>query len=257
MKLPVIVSTCFFCFLSFVADCQKKDLRSGGNTNGMVKIVFHNVITDTALTLNDRVYTNPWRESFVISKCKYYISHISIGYKGKKITEKNGYHLLDQAAESSLAFSFAAPENDYESIGFLIGVDSARNTSGAQTGALDPLHDMFWTWNSGYVMEKLEGTSPQSKVVNNKIEYHIGGFSGENSTLKYITLSMPPGKFLKIKKGKKSVVIINADINKFWQGDTSIKITDTPVCNSPGVLAKQIADNFCRIFNVAAVINSE
>ena len=70
------------------------------------------------------------------------------------ITQKNDYHLVNQAIDSSLSFTISLAANKYDSVGFLLGVDSAGNTSGAQTGALDPLNDMFWTWNTGYVMEK-------------------------------------------------------------------------------------------------------
>ncbi len=69
---------------------------------------------------------------------------------------------------------------------FLLGVDSLHNVSGAQTDALDPAKDMFWTWNTGYVMAKLEGNSPSSALVNNKYEFHVGGFSGKYNVLKKI-----------------------------------------------------------------------
>lgn len=75
----------------------------------------------------------------------------------------------------------------YDSITFLIGVDSLHNVSGAQTGALDPVNDMFWTWNSGYVMAKLEGNSSSSPQMNQKFEYHIGGYSGKHNVVKKLS----------------------------------------------------------------------
>jgi hypothetical protein len=59
---------------------------------------------------------------------------------------------------------------------FMIGVDSARNNSGAQTGALDPTNGMFWSWSTGYIMAKFEGTSAQSPAAANALKFHIGGF---------------------------------------------------------------------------------
>ena len=56
------------------------------------------------------------------------------------------------------------PEGDYTELQFLLGVDSLHNVSGAQTDDLDPAKDMFWTWNSGYVMAKMEGNSPAVKT---------------------------------------------------------------------------------------------
>ena len=137
-----------------------------------------------------------------------------------------------------------------------MGVDSASNCSGAQAGALDPMNDMFWTWNSGYIMAKLEATSPSSNQVNSKVEYHIGGFSGVNNVLKRITLSLPATKFLVITKGKTSEIIVEADLYKWWQTPNDLKITDNPVCTTPGALAKKIADNYSKMFTIKDVINN-
>jgi len=115
---------------------------------------------------------------------------------------------------------------------------------------------MFWTWNTGYIMFKIEGTSPQSKVVNNKLEYHIGGFRGHDNVLKYVTLPFPGNKAVTIKKGEATAIMIDADIDKFWKDYIFLKITDTPVCNSPGLLSKQIAGNFSHIFSVSNIIQN-
>ncbi len=227
------------------------------NQNGILKIVFKNLINDQPIILFDSSYTNPFGENYTINKFKYYVSNTALYAAGTVNKIKNDYHLINQSIDSSLYFTVSLPENQYDSIQFLLGVDSAMNTSGAQTGTLDPMNDMFWTWNSGYVMEKLEGTSPQSTVVNNKMEYHIGGFSGEYSVLNYLTLPFPKDKKLQIRKGKVSTVVMNVDINKFWDAGMLIKIRDIPVCTSPGILAKQIAGNFCKLFKVVDVINEK
>ena len=227
------------------------------NQNGILKIVFKNLINDQPIVLYDSTYTNPFGENYIITKFKYYVSNTVLYASGKASKIKNDYHLINQSIDSSLSFTISLPPNQYDSMQFLLGVDSAMNTSGAQTGALDPMNDMFWTWNSGYVMQKLEGTSLQSNVVNNKMEYHIGGFSGEYSVLKYLMLTFPKEKLLQIRKGKMSTVIIDVEINKFWDADRIIKINDTPVCTSPGILAKQIAGNFSKLFSIAAVINEK
>ena len=67
-------------------------------------------------------------------------------------SESESYHLVDQSQPGSLSWSFEAEENPFTTLHFLLGVASARIVSGAQTGALDTLKDMFWTWNSGYIM---------------------------------------------------------------------------------------------------------
>ncbi|MBC7886771.1 MAG: hypothetical protein H7Z13_02710 [Ferruginibacter sp.] len=234
--------------------CQK----SITSQTGTVRLTFRNTVKTNPMVLGTTSYTNPFGETYKITKFKYYISNVRLGLSGLPTTaiEKESYHLVDQGLPGSLSFSFEAVENSFITLSFLIGVDSTRNVSGAQTGALDPLNDMFWTWNSGYIMAKMEGTSPQSNQVGNKIEYHIGGFSGANNVLRQIGLTFPGSKFVEIRKGKTSEIIIEADFDKWWQTPADVKIADLPVCTTPGVLSKKIADNYSDMFKVTDVVNN-
>jgi len=110
---------------------------------------------------------------------------------------------------------------------------------------------MFWTWNSGYVMFKLEGNSPASNIINHRIEYHIGGFEGTNSVLQTITLPLQ----LSVSEEKNSAIVIMADLDKLWQGASTLKIAATPATMTPGILSKKIADNYNRMFTVKEVLN--
>ena len=49
------------------------------------------------------------------------------------------------------------PNGEYTKVNYTIGVDAARNTEGAQDGALDLVNGMFWSWNTGYIFMKMEG----------------------------------------------------------------------------------------------------
>lgn len=229
------------------SSAQKKPLPK----TGTLKISFVNRINDRPVVLLDSNYTNPFGEPYAISKLRYYISNISLKQKTAVQKEKNSYHLLDESKPASLTFDLTMKAGDYSSVDFLIGVDSTRNCSGAQTGALDPMNDMFWTWNSGYVMFKLEGVSPLSSQYNRRIEYHIGGFTGENNVLKKINLPAD----IKVVAGKTTELVIAADINQFWQGETALHITDKAVCTTPGPLAKQLAGNYSRMFAVLKIMN--
>lgn len=235
---------------NFNSHTQKKYAPNSGT----VKIIFVNTVKGKPLELNTGSYTNPFGEMYSVSKFKYYISHVYLT-SDKAVFFDESYHLIDESKPDALHFSFALGEGHYNNLNFLLGVDSLHNVSGAQTGALDPLNDMFWTWNNGYVMAKLEGRSPQSKLVNKKLEYHIGGFMGEHNVLKNITLNFAPGKFLNIQPGKTSEIIIEADIDTWWQQPNDIKITEHPICSTPGTLAKKIADNYSKMFRIKDVIN--
>jgi hypothetical protein len=56
-------------------------------------------------------------------------------------------------------------------------------------GDLDPTKGMYWTWQSGYINFKLEGTSPLCTTRNNEFQFHLGGYQKPNYCLQ--TLSFP------------------------------------------------------------------
>lgn len=256
MKIKTAIFLYFYVVTTIVISSCQKQIELEEEPSGIVKISFKNKVRTEDVILNIQTYLNPFAEEYTISKLKYYISNVSIAGTNHSYAEKESYHLIDQADPVSQSFNFNAATRSYNTIHFLIGVDSARNTSGAQTGALDPINDMFWTWNSGYIMFKLEGNSSASSQVNHKIEYHIGGFKGENKVLKWISLSLPDERILDIREGKTSELIIEADVDKLWQGVVDVHIAHIPVCTTPGITAKEIAGNYSNMFKVTHVVNN-
>ena len=181
-------------------------------------------------------------DTITINRFKYYVSHFELtNEQGKKIILPVQYYLIDAADSVSGNIILNIPIGQYRSIHFLLGVDSLRNVSGVQSGALDPLHGMFWTWNSGYIMAKLEGTATSSQIAGKQFTYHIGGFRGNNNTARSITLplSVPDNKAL-----------IIADAKKWFEGSYPLMISKEPVCHSPGTLAVSIANNYANMFSI-------
>ena len=246
---------CIIMLFFTINSCKDKPVADNAGPTGTLKVTFNNTVSGSPLVIDAKSYTNPFGENYVVKKFKYYISSVKINNIDKAAEEKESYHLIDEANEASKTFTYNAAPESYNTITFTIGVDSLRNVSGAQTGALDPLNDMFWTWNSGYIMAKLEATSPSSTQVNNKVEYHTGGFTGVNNVLKKVTLVLRSGAYLDIRENKISEIIIEANLNEWWQNPNDIKITDNPICTTPGALAKKIADNYSKMFTVKNVIN--
>jgi len=241
------------CFVIIICSSNKKHPYQNKKT-GRVTFSFINTVKSVPLVLDSVEYSNPFGEAYHVTKLKYYISNIKLNATQHSFAEPGSYHLLDAGEPSSLSFAIDAAANTYNSISFIAGVDSIKNVSGAQSGALDPANGMFWTWNSGYVMFKLEGNSPASTIINDRIEYHIGGFSGPNNVLQLITLSLPAA--LHVQEGKNCDIFITADIDKLWQGVSDLKITTTPATMAPGVLSKKIADNYNRMFTIKEMHNN-
>lgn len=206
----------------------------------LLTIRFDNRFGNEQLIPEQTYYLNG-TDTLVINRFKYYISHIQlINAKGQSFVSPNQYYLVDMADEKSTTIQFAVPEDNYTGIRFLLGVDSIRNVSGVQTGVLDPLHGMFWTWNSGYIMAKLEGTASSSVIAGKQFTYHIGGFRKHHTTTRIIQLKTSPFT---------NRLTITADASKWFNG---INIAREPVCHSPGALAVRFANNYSTMFSIAA-----
>ncbi len=206
-----------------------------------IPISFEFVCKDSNSILN-RKLVNDFGETYTISKLKYYVSNVRFK-TGDKKQMNTGVYLIDAAKQNSIYIK--APSKKITGISFLLGVDSILNCSGSQSGALDPLNDMFWTWNNGYIFFKLEGSSDASTADLKRIEYHIGGFKGGNKTMRKVFLPINDQALLKQKK-----LVIQLDIDKYWNGINKIKIAEMPVVALPGTKAKTVADNFSGIFSI-------
>ncbi|HAZ91975.1 MAG TPA: hypothetical protein DCX70_00920 [Chitinophagaceae bacterium] len=102
---------------------------------------------------------------------------------------------------------------------------------------------MFWTWNTGYINFKLEGYSAFSSTNIKNIEYHIGGYAGENKTMRKIQLPYSLPK-------KTQDIYIQFNLDNFWKSSSAFKIAELPVITSPGKNAKIVADNFSALFSI-------
>ena len=214
-------------------------------TQRKLELRFLNMAGDSVLKLGNS-YANQFNETFTVRNFKYYVSHIQLKDKsGKLHSISDSYYLINEADTESLKITLQYNIEDITSIRFLLGVDSIKNVSGVQTGALDPAKGMFWTWNTGYIMAKLEGKSSASKAPGNYFTYHIGGFKPKENVAKWIELPVQlPGKYY-------NTVYIKADALKWFKSVHDIMIAEKPVCHEPGKLAMLIADNYATMFSIA------
>ena len=247
MKNNVILFS-LLCLALF--SCVKKDDPIDAGLSSNAKVTFSNFVGNQPLVLQSNWYLNANGDSFKVNVYKYYITNVKLTKSDASVyTEKDSYHLINEADASSQSFVMAdVPEGTYTSISFLIGVDSARNTSGAQTGALDPINGMFWTWNSGYIMAKFEGVSPQSTSTDKTVVYHLGGFSGTTSVLRSVTLPFPTS--LNIKKGTTPNIHIDGDVAEWFSFPNVIDFAQKPLLMTPGKDLVNIADNYQDMFKV-------
>src|SRR4051812_2619175 len=110
----------FRYFLSFpllilLGGCQKT-LTSD---TGILKFTFRNMVNQSPMALNGTVYTNPFNETYTISKFRYYVSNIHLNGTNGSAAEKDSYHLVDEALPNTLTFSFETDENTFSGLSFL------------------------------------------------------------------------------------------------------------------------------------------
>lgn len=131
------------------------------------------------------IYINSSEDSFYVSKFNYFITNIKLVREdGFVYAEPESYHLIKHF-EGKTSFKVeGVPEGSYKRVEFLIGVDSVRNISGAQTGDLVRENDMYWDWNQGYIFFKLEGHFTSSeRPWGQDYGIHIGGGTGPNACI--------------------------------------------------------------------------
>lgn len=139
-------------------------------------------------------YTNKRGQAFQLTVLKFYIGNVVLHADNGSRHAVGGYTLIDFEDEASLRIHLdSVPKNVYTSMSFIVGVDSVTNESGPQAGALDPLNGMYWTWATGYIFFKLEGTSPSSPQPKNLIEFHIGGYRAPYNNIHQVRVDLTAG----------------------------------------------------------------
>lgn len=127
-----------------------------------------------------------------IEECKFYISNIEVASNDQIVwKEPKSFHLIDLSTLSSTIIALEIPEDHlFNTLSFILGIDSVTSTSGVFGGDLDPTNAMYWTWQSGYIFSKLEGTSPSSKARKNKFQFHLGGYKGPYAAQRDVQLQV-------------------------------------------------------------------
>lgn len=175
--------------------------------------------------------------SFVLDKLKYYTGCFSFYLKGKQEWIDSSYYLIDFEAENSTVIHLNIPSRlHFDDVRFNLGVDSMTNISGAFEGALDPINGMYWTWNSGYINAKIEGTIYKEEQ-EIEFKYHLGGYQAPFQSVHTLSFPVRADNFLKIDV---DISYLLNDINKIKK----------PIVMSPGKNAKILSSEFSKCFKL-------
>jgi hypothetical protein len=232
--------------LTFVAaSCKKKEEKDPDPTSGTVTLKFDHRWgpSGAAFTMNTALTHPATSESITFQTLKYYITNVKLQKEdGSWWVQPESYHLVTVGSNTVPTISLAnVPLGNYQAIEYMIGVDSTRNVSGAQTGALSTSNGMFWSWNTGYIFIKAEGTSPDSPTGG--FSYHIGGFRESNNTNAIrINNASFNGELLPVTGNNSPSVQFRVNAARFWHGGISLQ--DIHTVHMPGANAKTFTENF-------------
>ncbi len=255
MKNIIIIS---IAAATVLVSCKKEKVTSeyDKNKKAELSVEFDNIAGTADLELNTGTYTNQSGENFTVSKLKYYVSNFKLtNVDGTEyvVPQDSCYFLIDESDESTHEPIVRIPEGEYKTLTFTLGVDSLRCTKdiSQRTGVLDPTGagaDMYWTWNSGYIFFKMEGTSAASTM--GEYFYHIGLFGGMTAptlnNIKTITLDLTARGTPKVKTGKETNIHLMLDILKVFNGISNFSIADhSEVMVDP--FSANIANNYATM----------
>lgn len=259
----IVLVSSLITFASCTKDSTTPDYSS--TDKGSITIEFDNVAGSEDLVLNTGVYTNAVGETYSIAKFNYYISNIIlIKEDGSEYTvpKDDSYFFIKEEDETTHEAELSdIPAGDYTGVKFTVGIDSLKCTAPVEerTGVLDPAGegaDMYWSWNSGYIFLKMEGTSSASMMGD--FMYHIGGFGGYSSptinNIKTISLTAPAGSKATVRKDITPDMHLFVDAKKVLDGSTNVSIA----ANSMVMFSDysvNIANNYANMFKIDHVHN--
>jgi len=246
MKLsPYLLA--LLCPIILLSSCKKGDDKPAADTKSSFTMEFEHQVNGAPLTLNTNSYKNAKGEDFKINVFKYYVSNIKLSKAdGTTFLVPESYFLIDESKPASKLITVNdIPTGDYNKIEYTIGVDYARNFAGAQTGALDPVNGMFWTWNSGYIFVKLEGTSPQSTAANNALTFHIGGVVDPNNTIRTFAAAINAANPLRVRTDAKPDMHFIVNAAALFTGTTDVSFA-TLNLTMGGANSVIVADNYSK-----------
>jgi len=205
-----------------------------------IQFRFQPQINSEPLKLGRSYYISELEDSVSIEKLKFYIAELTLSNaEMTHVHSSPATFLIDMEDSASLQRSCAIPKGvSYQKLSFSLGLDSAIQCSGAKGGELDPTRGMYWSWQSGYINLKLEGTSNSCPARNHLIQYHIGGFQSPYNTEQSIVFEYDHSPS----------ILITMDLNKLL---TEKNITKNFQIMSPNQKAMDFAKNLPDLFRIS------
>jgi len=216
-----------FCALAGRAQSEAASLQFQLNMDGQ------------ALELG-KSYELPGKEgALAVETVRLYLSHLQFFQEDEWVADFPQQHLLlDAEQPTSLQMEIPLQAvGKFNQLRFQLGVDSLTNMAGAQGADLDPMHGMYWAWQSGYITLKLEGSSSVRPARNHRFQFHLGGFLAPFPSVQEIRLATTDTDQL----------LIAIQLDQFF---AAIDLAQTYQVMSPGEQAANLSRLFASIFSL-------
>jgi len=193
-KLNLLLSLTMMVLV--IASCKKDDDTktpepTPSTKNSTVHFTFQPVDNDEVAINLGEIYTTPTGDSVSFDFIRYWISNIEfVKEDGSVWKESASYRLMEKTNKKIREeFDISVPTGKYKAVRFSIGVAPNQNSSlDSIIGELDATTGMNWTWNTGYIFMKNEGSFYNSDSMGYAhYKYHIG----TDANYKTITFDFP------------------------------------------------------------------
>lgn len=176
-------------------------------------------------------------DTLTFEKLKFYIAEIEfIDANENSITLVEYPQLIDWDQPETLKIDFTTVPMQEGQLQFTLGVPYDYNVNGVFDGDLDPIHGMYWAWQSGFIFIKIEGASKAIQTFKHKFQYHLGGYNGATNAL--TTVNIP------LHSNSKQLII---DLDAFFE---SMEYKQINTIMSPSAQAVQLANLFKTTFRI-------
>ena len=190
----------------------------------------------------DSVYLNRFGDRISIRQWKYYIGSLMLD--NEPILLNGDKYALINAIEGKVCVLGAITPGNYGQLRFRIGIDPSDQSSGVRSGSLDPLNNMYWTWNSGYIAFKLEGENSSAPPPLHRFEHHLGGYREGQVFQPMVILNH--AQAIALNADHNNEILIDVDLHHNCESTDPIR--SKSVIMQPGPAAMAQSEAVVRLF---------
>jgi hypothetical protein len=225
---------------NFSMDAKKDDgtCLYNGNANLNFNFVFGSAMLPWSLS---ETFNHPKTgDDLNFSAFSFYLSDIKLQKEdGSWWEEENSVHLVCVGCDNGTQVSLMnIPEGSYTNMAYTLGLNQDKISSWEAAGELSTDNGMYINDAYGYMMIKVEGTSPQSST--GSFKFYLTG-SGTNPITQEKTTDFS-GETLTIEKGQTVNMNLIGNPAKLWHSAADIATTNE--ITVPGSEASTMAETF-------------